>query len=64
MKTQTYQEVESLADKLYTAYCNAVGGVSFKGEELPSWKTFREDSSKAKQSDAWHIVAQTALTET
>lgn len=52
---------EELAEELYEAYCVAVGGKAFNGDNLPSWKEFRNDPSKKKQSDAWIVVAETAL---
>jgi len=54
-------DIEELADKLYTVYCAAVGGKAFNGDPLPAWSTFRADPTKRKQSDAWMIVAKTAL---
>ena len=49
--------------KLYDAYCEAVGGKNFKGEELPRAEEFFSDESKKEQADAWRIVAQVAWAE-
>jgi hypothetical protein len=49
-----------LAEKLYTKYCQAVGGKAFNGDPLPSWPEFVEDPAKAKQANAWIIVAEEA----
>ena len=54
-------DTESLADKMYEAYCVAVGGKAFNGDLLPDWKTFRADPAKQKQSDAWMVASKTAL---
>ncbi len=53
-------QVEEIAEKLYEQYCQAVGGKAFNGDTLPDWKTFRADSAKAKQSDAWMVVGKVA----
>lgn len=37
-----------LADKLYTLYCESVGGLAFNGDPLPKWTVFRSDASKLK----------------
>jgi len=50
-------KIEQIAGELYTAYCEAVGGVAFNGDPLPSWSTFRADPKKGKQSDAWIAAA-------
>lgn len=52
---------ETLADRLYTVYCAAVGGIAFNGDPLPDWKEFGSDPNKQKQADAWRLVAQEAL---
>jgi hypothetical protein len=52
---------DKLAGILYEAYCKAVGGVAFNNDPLPSWKDFRADASKKKQSDGWIAVAEKAL---
>lgn len=52
---------ETLAGKLYTTYCEGVGGVAFNGDMLPTWEEFRADDSKRKQSDAWVHVATNAI---
>ena len=51
---------ETLAGKLYTVYCKAVGGVAFNGDPLPEWGEFSTDPAKKKQADAWRAVAKAA----
>ena len=51
---------EMLAAHLYETYSKAVGGVAFNGDPLPSWREFRGDPAKKKQSDAWVEVAREA----
>lgn len=53
-------EEEDAAALLYEAYCEAVGGIAFNGDPLPSWTAFRSDLSKRKQSDAWMKVGALA----
>jgi hypothetical protein len=48
-----------LAQKMYGAYCVAVGGKAFNGDALPAWKDFSTDEKKKTQVDAW-IAAATA----
>lgn len=52
---------ESLARDLYNAYCEAVGGVAFNGDPLPTWTEFRADPAKLKQSEAWLATADKAI---
>jgi hypothetical protein len=52
---------EIIAEDLYTLYCEAVGGVNFQGDPLPNWTSFRNDSKKKKQSDAWIVVAKRVM---
>jgi len=54
-------DTEAIAGILYDAYCAKVGGKAFNGDDLPTWKTFRADPSRTKQSDAWVVVAETAI---
>ena len=54
-------DTEKLAEMLYEEYCKQVGGKAFNGDPLPSWRTFRYDASKLKQSNAWMCVAETAI---
>lgn len=56
-------DVEAIAGRLYSVYCEAVGGKAFNGDPLPKWEEFRADPSKQKQSDAWVKVADAALHE-
>ena len=53
---------EVIAKDLYEVYCHAVGGLAFNGDPLPSWREFRADNSKRKQSEAWLAVGLYALT--
>lgn len=52
---------EIVANELYTAYCEAVGGAAFNGDPLPDWETFAADPAKEKQSSAWLAVAVRAI---
>ena len=63
MDDENYSEVDQVASVLYEAYCEAVGGKAFNGDPLPDWRTFRADTSKQTQSDAWCVVAITAIRE-
>ena len=57
----TPADIELIAGQLYEAYCEAVGGRAFNGDQLPDWKTFRADPDKNRQSDAWVLTAQKAV---
>lgn len=52
---------EELAGKLYTVYCESVGGVAFNGEPLPTWEVFSADPEKTMQADGWRAVAETSM---
>lgn len=52
---------ETVAEALYTTYCEAVGGVAFNGDPLPDWKTFSDDGEKVKQANAWLAAADRAM---
>lgn len=52
-----------LAGKMYDAYCEAVGGVAFNGDPLPTWKEFETDPNKQKQVKGWLASAQIAKDE-
>ncbi len=52
--------IEIAAGQLYQTYCDAVGGVAFNGDPLPSWEEFAADENKTKQADAWRAVATEA----
>ena len=54
-------DMEKIAGILYEEYCKEVGGKAFNGDPLPSWKTFRADPEKKKQSEAWVAVASRAF---
>jgi len=47
-----------LAKLAYDTYCEAVGGVAFNGDPLPSWEDFSKDENKQKQVEAWRTVAE------
>lgn len=49
--------VEDIADQMYTAYCEAVGGKAWNGDTLPTWDEFSADSLKAKQIQGWLAAA-------
>ena len=51
------KHIEDHANLLYSVYCEAVGGVAFNGDPLPSWEDFAADPNKKRQSDAWRSVA-------
>lgn len=51
-------EAVDFAGELYAVYSDAVGGVNFQGDALPTWDEFRADQNKVDQSDAWVVVAQ------
>lgn len=53
--------LESIAAVLYEKYCEAVGGVAFNGDLLPTWAEFRTDANKTKQSEGWIAVAAKAV---
>jgi hypothetical protein len=57
-KLEALLEPNGLAERLYTAYCAAVGGKAYDGKPLPSWQVFRADPTKRVQSDAWVAVAR------
>lgn len=50
-----------VAERLYTTYCQAVGGKAFNGDPLPNWEEFYNDESKKKQSIAWVETARAAM---
>jgi len=54
-------DIELIAEQLYSAYCEAVGGRAFNGDALPDWAEFRDDPRKQKQVDAWLATAQKAV---
>jgi hypothetical protein len=54
-------DIETQANRIYTAYCKAVGGVAFNGNPLPDWKDFSGDPTKAKQANAWREAARASL---
>ena len=58
---QDLSELDAHADLLYSVYCEAVGGVAFNGDPLPSWADFAGDANKEKQADAWRSVAKQSL---
>lgn len=52
---------EQVARTMYDAYCDAVGGKAFNGDNLPKSDEFFEDESKQKQANAWRVAAQVAI---
>lgn len=46
-----------LAGKLYSKYCESVGGKAFNGDALPGWEAFSKDPAKKTQRDGWILVA-------
>lgn len=54
-------DTEALAGQLYDAYCKVVGGKAFNNDPLPTWKDFRADPNKKRQSDGWVVVAELAV---
>ena len=50
-----------VAERLYTAYCAAVGGKAFNGDSLPTWREFHADPTKQKQALAWLDTARAAM---
>lgn len=54
-------DYEKIANRLYTIYCAAVGGVAFNGDPLPTWDEFSADPSKEKQANAWRAVAEASV---
>lgn len=51
----------TLANELYTAYCESVGGVDWQGNPLPNWEEFSKDEKKQKQVLGWIAVANRAI---
>lgn len=51
----------TVAERIYTVYCQSVGGKAFNGDDLPTWDEFVHDPSKEKQSTAWLDAAQAAM---
>jgi|TARA_R110000787_G_scaffold336_8_gene1218 hypothetical protein len=52
---------EHAAGIMYTAYCEAVGGIAYNNDPLPTWDEFYKDSNKTKQSEAWIESANAIL---
>lgn len=50
----------ALAGVMYTAYCEAVGGVAYDGKPLPKWEEFSTDPTKKKQTLGWMAAARVA----
>jgi len=50
-----------VAERLYTVYCQSVGGKAFNGDPLPSWEEFVNDPTKEKQSKAWLDAGSAAI---
>jgi len=60
--TEDTEELLSITERAYTAYCEAVGGKAFNGDPLPSWKEFAADPAKQLQANAW-VQALAAATD-
>lgn len=52
---------EALARIMYDAYCEAVGGKAFNGDDLPKSAEFFSDLSKSKQANAWIVAAEKGI---
>jgi hypothetical protein len=52
---------DALAKRMYDAYCEAVGGVAYNGDKLPTSQEFFSDTTKEKQANAWRKSADVAL---
>lgn len=52
------EPTEQKAERMYESYCVAVGGKAFNGDPLPTWRQFRDDPTKLKQSEAWVAIAK------
>lgn len=52
---------EYIAREMYDAYCAAVGGKAFNGDDLPKANEFFMDETKQKQANAWRIAADKAI---
>lgn len=65
-ETTTGVVTTSLAETLYTTYCESVGGIAFNGESLKTWTELKAladadtTSREAKVVTAWGKVATTA----
>lgn len=55
------RSIEHLANRMYTRYCEAVGGKAFNGDPLPTWDEFAADETKQKQVNSWREVAKIPL---
>jgi uncharacterized protein (DUF3820 family) len=53
-------KIEEKAEMLYETYSEAVGGVAYNGDPLPSWAEFSADPEKEVQAEAWREVARKA----
>ncbi|MGC4016139.1 MAG: hypothetical protein QM755_16690 [Luteolibacter sp.] len=60
-QTPSDEDIRAAAGRSYTAYCEAVGGVAFNGDPLPTWEEFSADTSKVKQAAGWIEAARAAL---
>lgn len=56
-----YLTEDEIANDLYTKYCVAVGGKAYNGDSLPTWREFRDNPLKNKQSEGWIVVAKAAI---
>ncbi len=56
-----WHDPETLANDLYTHYCQMVGGKAWNGDPLPTWEQFYSSNEKRVQSHAWVCVAARAI---
>ena len=50
--------IVGLGELAYSTYCAAVGGVSVKGDKLPTY-----DEQSPKIAEAWNLAAQSVVAE-
>jgi hypothetical protein len=64
-ETSTHSDtrIEHLASRMYTSYCEGVGGQAHNGQTLPAWEEFSKDENKTKQANAWRKAAGDTLIE-
>ncbi len=61
IKEAQESRLSAVAGELYTAYCAAVGGKSFKGDALPCWLELVADPGKETIVKAWLQTANRAI---
>lgn len=64
----SYEDVEELCKPpeqvFWEAYCEAVGGVCFRGTPLPTWEEMRTNPEKEKQYQAYVKAAGAIIQRT